>query len=55
MQLFSADPKNMKKTPSKVSHNRSQLFNVLIGPAAQTHYVLKWVLRGHFIGIKMPQ
>ena len=26
MQVFSADPENMKKTPSKVAHNRPPTF-----------------------------
>ena len=49
MQLFSVDatvffkifyhffaPENMKKTPSKVAHNRPPTFFLCTGPAAQT-------------------
>ena len=43
MQLFSADAtmfcfahENIKKTPSKVAHNRPQTFFSSTGPAAQT-------------------
>ena len=35
MRLFSADPENMKKTPSRVAHNRPNLF-FSTGQAAKT-------------------
>ena len=57
MQLFSADAaifsiffshENIKKTPSKVAHNRPQTFFSSTGPAAQTSPDL------HFRFIKKP-